>query len=227
MKLSKDEKAKVVTCCNERLITDYSFDPDFEYPNQWFIRQFDFISDESVREQLGDAFYQARFLCAMMESLSLPMGKNKGVIKFQIIQYASICEALLNYTLELYFKEEFESVHAGDTYSPNSSAVSSKTKITHDGQELYLCLKKSEKAKITWTSNPKKAEFALKKGIISNDVCNDYCNLYELRNHTHILKAARANYYPKPKEAKDAYKLVFKFLNEIKQFFQITPLPMS
>lgn len=227
MKLSADEKAKVVNCCNERLITDYSFDPDFEFPSQWFIRQFDFISDESVREQLGDAFYQARFLWAMMESLSLPMGKNKGAIKFQIIQYASICEALLNYTLELYFKEEFERVYAGDTYSPHSSNVLSKTKISYDGKELYLCLKKSEKAKITWTSNPIKAAFAVKKGIIAADTCDKYCALYDLRNNTHILKAARANYYPKPKEAKDAYKLVFDFLDEVEHFFQITPFPIN
>ena len=43
------------------------------------------------------------------------MAKNKGIVKFQIIQYASICEALLNYTLETYFKEEFESRYENET----------------------------------------------------------------------------------------------------------------
>ena len=159
-----------------------------------------------------------------MESLNLPMGKNKGAVKFQIIQYASICEALLNYTLEVYYKEEFEKAYAADTYAPNSSAMSSKTKITHEGKDLYLCLKKNEKAKITWTANPTKAEFAVKKGIIAADTRDKYCALYDLRNNAHILKAARANYYPKVAEAKAAYLLVFQFLNEVKQFFHTTPI---
>ena len=224
MKLSTDEKAKVIACCNEKLISDYSVNPAREYPNEWFVRQFSFITDEKLREHLGDEFYQARFVYMLMDTLSLPCAKNKGIIKFQIIQYASICEALLNYVLEMYFKEEFENQFAAATYVSFPSALSEKTKITYDGQALFLCKTKKEKAKITWSSNPVKAQFALEKGILTEEVKDSYCALYDLRNNAHILKAAKADYYPKPKESKNAYELVFKFISEIRAYFMANPL---
>lgn len=223
MQLSAAEKAKVVSCCNGNLISNSAFDANKEYPVQWFARQFDFIENEKIREHLADEFYQARFAYTLMQTLSLPMAKNKGIVKFQIIQYASICEALLNYTLESYFKDEFEERYAAISYSERTSALSSKAKITYDGKPLYLCVRKTEKAKITWTSNPVKAEFAFEKGILSDAVKTEYCNLYDLRNNAHILKAAMADYYPKLKEAKEAYEFVFRFIDEIKKFFRENP----
>lgn len=223
MKLSTAEKSKVVSCCTENLISDYTFDPSQEYPKDWFLRQFSFIEDEKVREHLADEFYQTRFAFTLMQTLSLPMAKNKGLVKFQIIQYASICEAILNYTLELYYKDEFENRYAAISYTDFPSALSAKTKISFDGTQLHLCKTKKEKAKITWTSNPQKAEFALEKGILTEDTKAKYCALYDLRNNAHILKATTANYYPNPKEAKAAYELFFCFLAEVRAFYSANP----
>lgn len=153
-----------------------------------------------------------------MKTLQLPMSKNKGLIKFQIIQYASICEALLNYTIEKYFKTEFENQYATNTYANCANAMPLKTKITYDGTPVYLCRNKKKKAKIEWTSAATKADFATNKGIIGQQTREAFCSLYDLRNNAHILKAVKSNYYPKPKEAADAYKLVFDFITEIKLF---------
>ncbi|MGM9628589.1 MAG: hypothetical protein ACI3V4_10940 [Faecousia sp.] len=219
MKLNTKEKGKVISCCNEKLISDYNFDSAQEYPAEWFRRQFSFIDNEKLREHLGDEFYQTRFTFTLMETLSLPMSKNKGIIKFQIIQYASICEAILNYTLEMFFKDEFENRYAATQFSNIEAALSSKTKITYEGKPVFICKPKMEKAKITWTSNPTKAEFAVEKGILTEETKGKYCALYDLRNNTHILKAATADYYPKPKEAKAAYELLFQFLGEVRAFY--------
>lgn len=43
MKLTAEEKAKVINCCNSGLITDNTFDSTTEYPIDWFKKQFDFI----------------------------------------------------------------------------------------------------------------------------------------------------------------------------------------
>ena len=219
MKLTSDEKRKVINCCKENLISDYNFDPTQEYESQWFVRKFDFLNNKKLGEHLGDEFYQARVTYTLMQTLSLTMAKNKGIVKFQIIQYASICEALLNYTLECYHKDEFEKKYAAQTYTDVPSALSSKTQIIYDGKPLYLCRQKVDKAKITWTSNPAKAVFALEKGILTEDTQKQYCELYELRNNAHILKAATADYYPKLKEASAAYELTFRFIAEIKAYF--------
>ena len=88
---------------------------------------------------------------------------------------------------------------------------------------MYLCKSKTEKAKIPWTANPTKAEFALEKGILSQDTKDKYCALYDLRNNAHILKAATADYYPKLKEASAGYELVFQFISEIRAYFEANP----
>ena len=53
----------------------------------------------------------------------------------------------------------------------------------------------------------------------AEDTQKQYCELYELRNNAHILKAATADYYPKLKEASAAYELTFRFIAEIKAYF--------
>lgn len=219
MKLSIDEKKKVVLCCNGNLISDNTYNPFDEFPVEWFVRQFSFVEDKKLRDRLGEEFYQTRFTYTLMQTLGLPMAKNRGIVKFQIIQYASICEALLNYALDIYFRAEFEDKYAATTYVDFPSALSSKTKITFDGKAVFVCKPKIDKAKITWTSNHIKAAFALEKGIISRDTKEKYCELYDLRNNAHILKAVAANYYPKLKEASTAYELVYRFIAEVRAFF--------
>ena len=43
-----------------------------------------------------------------MNALNLPLAKQKGIVKFQIVQYASICEAVLDMAITKYFKEDAE-----------------------------------------------------------------------------------------------------------------------
>ena len=94
-----------------------------------------------------------------------------------------------------------------------------KNSITYNGQPLYVCRAKTEKAKTSFASTPNKADFVMSKGIISQDVRDEYCALYDLRNNTHILKATAIDYYPKIKESKAAYLLVYRFINEVRNYF--------
>ncbi len=219
MKLTTNEKAKVIMCCKENLISDWNYDGT-EYPNEWFKNLFSFLGNETVKEHLGEAFFQARFAYTLMQTLSLPMSKNRGFVNFQIVQYASICEALLNYTINKFFKKEFEEKYSAIKYAEIKNALSNKTGITYDGKAAVLCTTKTEKAQISWTSNPIKAAFALEKNILTQSTKERYCDLYDLRNNTHILKAAETGYHPKIVEAKEAYELTFKFIAEIQAFFE-------
>ena len=223
MKLTVFEKKKVINCCNIDLIPDVTFNESKLYPIEWFKQQFNFIDDLNLREHLADTYYQTRFAYSLMRTLSLPLGKHKGILKLQIIEYASICEALLNYTITKYFKDEFESTYASVEYQDISNSISNLLKVSFDGHDTFFCKKKTKKASITYCSNPQKAEFAFKKGIITLDTMNAYCTLYDLRNNAHILKAAANNYYPKIKEAKSAYELLYTFIAEIRSFFVSNP----
>ena len=219
MILNGEEKKKVIKCCNSGLIPDVSFDFDKQHPIDWFKKKFDFIDDTKLQEHLADVYYQARFTYTLMRTLSLPLGKHKGILKLQIIEYASICEALLNYTITKFFKEEFEKEFASEEYHNITNSISKKVKIQFDGQPAFICKRKTIKASISFCSNPSKAEFALKKKILSLQTKEKYCELYELRNNTHILKAVANDYYPKIPEAKSAYELLYTFIEEISDFF--------
>ena len=83
---------------------------------------------------------------------------------------------------------------------------------------MYFCKKKKNKASVAFCSNPPKAEFAHEKGMMTTDTKDKYCALYDLRNNTHILKAAKNNYYPKIGEAKLAYELLYTFISEIRDY---------
>ena len=65
-----------------------------------------FVSFDSAlgyfTNSVTDAFYQARFMYKLMNALNLPLAKQKGIVKFQIIQYASICEAILDMAITKY-----------------------------------------------------------------------------------------------------------------------------
>ena len=224
MRLNSEERAKVVACCNEQLITDYSYDYHNEYPIEWFRKQFSFIPDQGVQLQLGEAFYEARFMYGFMSVLNLPVAKSKGLIKYQIIQYASICEALLNFTIQTYFEEEFGEQYAGQSLVKLPNAISKLTSISYDGDPVFLCKYKTEKAIVTWSSTTEKTEFAVEKEIISADTKEKYCKLYDLRNNAHILKAASTNYIPKKREAIEGYQLTFQFINEIRNYFNANAL---
>ena len=52
----------MIKYCNRDLVPDQNYSPDNQYHNEWFISYFSFLRDPQVEKQLGDAFYQARFV---------------------------------------------------------------------------------------------------------------------------------------------------------------------
>lgn len=106
--IKRDWVCKIVEYCNKDLVPAGDFDPADEYHSDWFEKQFSFVDNESLRKQLGMAFYQARFLYKLMSALRLPRAKHYGIVKFQIIQYASICEAIIERIVCAKFKSHLK-----------------------------------------------------------------------------------------------------------------------
>ncbi len=102
--IPKQTREIVVSYCNNNIVPDkkYIDNPTHSHPIEWFKDYFGFIDEVSLRNHLADAYYQARFLYKMMQGLRLTSFKKNAIIKFQIQQYASIYEALLN--LKFYYR---------------------------------------------------------------------------------------------------------------------------
>ena len=209
----------VVNYCNKDLVPDGDYDADLQYESEWFEEYFSFLGDAKLQKHVGNAFYQARFMYKLMSALRLPKAKHQGIVKFQIIQYASIYEAILDYIIEKDFKQEIMDKYGDTIYTP-VPALAKDTKITYDGNAIYACKQKKRKKSIKSMSITERTEFATEKGIITEDIKNRICALYELRNNVHILKATKNDYFPKINQAKDAFILMQDFVGQVKHYFE-------
>ena len=220
MALPKETIKEVIKYCNRDLVPDQFFDSNDQYHSDWFKTYFSFLSDSSVEAQLGDAFYQARFMYKLMSGLNLPLAKQRGIVKFQIVQYASICEAVLDMAIIKYFKEDAEKDFGVNELREYSNAVSVDTKITCGGVPLVLCKTRTRKGDLKRTRVDHKTKFGVSKGLITQSTKESVDSLYDLRNNIHILKAASSQYTPKLREAKEAFILMQTFVSEVKSYYE-------
>lgn len=219
MRLPAETITNVIGFCNRDLVPDQAFNPANLYHSEWFSNYFSFLSDSLVQSQLGDAFYQARFMYKLMNALNLPLAKHKGIVKFQIIQYASICEAVLDLALIKYFKDDFEEQFAVYEFVKYPNAVAADVRITGNGTPLTICKTKKKKADLKRTRVDFKTKYAVEKGLISQELKDKVDNLYDMRNNIHILKAANSHYIPKLKEGKEAFLLMQQFVDSVKLYY--------
>jgi hypothetical protein len=65
----------------------------------WFVDYFDFVTDTGLRKRLGAEFWSARLIYKLLESIGAAGSLLRAQIKLQVLQYASMYEALLHYLL--------------------------------------------------------------------------------------------------------------------------------
>ena len=220
MTLDKKIITQVIGFCNRDLVPDEQFKSGATpYPIDWFSDYFSFLENPKLQKYLGEAYYQARFLYKLMNGLRLPIAKHRAIVRFQIIQYASICEAILQAAIETFYKSEFEEKYAVTQMIKCQNALSTSTKITFENKNVYLCKEKKIKADIKRERIDHKTEFAVDHNIISSATKISLDSLYDSRNNIHILKAAQNNYTPTLIEAKNAFALMRTFVSEVKTFY--------
>lgn len=219
MALEKETIKDVIRFCNRDLVPDPDFRPADQFHNDQFIQYFSFIGNSAVETQLGDAFYQARFMYKLMSALRLPLAKQKGIVKFQIVQYASICEAVLDVAISNFFKEDAEEKFSVSEFVKVPNALAVDVRITQGDTNLLLCKTKKKKGDLKRTRIDFKTKYAVEKGLLLQATKESFDSLYNLRNNIHILKAANSQYRPKLKEAKEAFILMQTFVGEIKAYY--------
>ena len=216
MALDKKLITQVIGFCNRDLVSDEQFKSGATpYPINWFTDYFSFLENPKLQKYLGEA----RFLYKLMNGLRLPIAKHRAIVRFQIIQYASICEAILQAAIETFYKSEFEEKYAVIQMIKCQNALSTSTKITFENKNVYLCKEKKIKADIKRERIDHKTEFAVDHNIISSATKISFDSLYDSRNNIHILKAAQNNYAPTLIEAKNAFALMRTFVSEVKTFY--------
>lgn len=183
---------------------------------EWHIRQFSFVDDVELKNSLGRAYYAARYIAKLMEALRPEDEFSHPFVKFQIIQYASIYEAVVAYLLWEKFKDhaEVQKLQTHKAYKP-VSALGNLTEMTFDGEKLHPCVYKDAKTQRTSIPFRDKVDCAVRLGLIEEAYSGDIKKTYDLRNLTHLEAEAKRQIEVELEEARTGYWRMKPFLETI------------
>jgi|ERR1700733_9946434 len=195
----------------------------------WFLEEFGFIEQEQLRMRLARAFYAARYIYKLMEALQVAGDELHAHVKFQVIQYASIYEAVISSLLWTKFRDHdrVKTLENHKSYK-KIAGLAGPTKITYEGEEVSLCVYRDTK---TWKNAIKfndRVDAAVDIGFVRKAYGEEIKRIYELRNLTHIEKEAEEEIELEIENSKVAYRRMQPFIDDIKKFFRdgsLTPIP--
>ena len=112
-----------LTAATQKLVLNYC---DRDLPNpKWFADYFNFIDSEPLKQRLASEFYSARYVYKLGEGLAVGGERLQAHVKFQIVQYASIYEAIIIHLLWSKFAghDAVVGMEYHDTYKLEHSAT--------------------------------------------------------------------------------------------------------
>jgi hypothetical protein len=144
--------------------------------------------------------------------------------KFQIMQYASIYEAVITYLLwTRYAKhEEVITLQTHKAYKP-VNALGSLTSMLFDKQVLFTCVYRDEKTPKNSIAFKDKVDCAVRIGFVDEAYAEDIKRVYELRNLAHIEAEAKKQIEVELEQAKKSYWRVKPFLEKITNILSEDP----
>jgi len=186
---------------------------------QWHIDQFGFIDDTELKKRLGRAFYSARYIYKLMEATHVTGDELHPFVKFQIIQYASIYEAIITNLLWNRFinHPEVIQLQTHKSYKP-IGALASLTKIKYGDEDIYTCVYRDAKTPKNSIPFRDKVDCSVRIGFLKIAYAEDIKKVYTLRNLAHIETEAKKQVDVEIEQAKNAYWRLEPFLADIVEF---------
>lgn len=183
---------------------------------QWHIDQFAFIADEELRRRLGRAFYSARYVAKLMEALLAGSDQIHPFVKFQIMQYASIYEAVVSYLLWTKYAEheEVKRLQTHKAYKP-VAALGGITTMKYGEENIHTCVYRDSKTPRNSIPFKDKVDCAVRIGFVDEAYAEDIKRTYELRNLAHIETEAEKQIEVDLEQSKTGYWRIKPFLEKI------------
>jgi hypothetical protein len=183
---------------------------------QWHVDQFSFIADIELKKRLGRAFYSARYVAKLMEALLAAGDEIHPFVKFQIMQYASIYEAVIVHLLWNRYAghPDVKSLETHKAYRP-VTALGSKTRMKYDGEDIFPCVYRDARTPRTSIPFRDKVDCAVRIGFVDEAYAGDIKRIYELRNLAHIENEAEKQIEVEVEHAKQGYWRIKPFLEKI------------
>ncbi|WP_237356309.1 hypothetical protein [Xanthobacter sp. YC-JY1] len=207
MPLDVEKKQMVLEYCERDL-------PD----NIWFLRQFDFVDNIPLKQKLAQEFYAARYIYKLGEALSVDEARLHAHLKFQIMQYASIYEAIIVYLLWDKFTShsELEKIQYHKTYKLAATFPGGLNITNADGEEVFLCVQRKEKTSTFSIKFDDKVDAAVAIGFVQESIGSEIKEFYRLRNAIHLETAIKKSIEYELGQAQLAYWRMQPFIEYIK-----------
>lgn len=192
---------------------------------------FSFIQDTDLQTRLVDEYEGARFAYKLFEGLQATDEQMRFQVRSQLLSYASLYEASIEYVLYHYYGDTSEVGRMGKFNGlikisiPKSQEVILQSALFHDGKRIVPCYE-GEKAKDKNAIRfEEKIDTAVKLGIIhpltgkGSVVVNlpeELKEIYSFRNGIHLLAEQRKDINYEINMSRRAYMRLAPFCQQIK-----------
>ncbi|ELA7922261.1 MULTISPECIES: hypothetical protein [Vibrio] len=188
----------------------------------WHQGEFDFITDDTLRDRLADEFISARYIYKMLEGMKADDWLLQAQIRIQILSYASIYEAVIHHLLFDDFKRRQEVVGLTEFNMkkvisiPTAKLEQLESALEHDGKAIIPTYEGIGRTDVTKVRFDKKAECAFKLGLIEEWLKDELVEIYEARNAIHIHAEIRKSLDYQLELSKTAYRRMRPFVDQIR-----------
>jgi hypothetical protein len=187
---------------------------------EWFHALFAFVKDATLRKHLAESCYQARFVGRFQEALWLPGKFNRAILKQQIILYAAIYEAVIDYFLghlkaEPAVRDLLVVVEFKEVRGVLANGVTLKGKVGTEEFDVVTCRRVRRTRKLQEVRFSDRIAVARSIGLMPRHQAEFVQDLYDARNNIHIIRAAEEQFAPDARMSSRAFRTLLIFFRHV------------
>lgn len=221
MAFSDEIKREIERYCNSHLASD-----------SWYENEFSFIKDENLKKRIIMEFKAIRFAYKLYEGIEATDENLIFEVRNQILAYASIYEAVIEYVLSEYYCQTDEYDELMHHTIPQKVSIPKEKQnilqsmLSHDGKVIvpfYYDRKRKEKPQVRFDDKCRTAE---KLGLVHKFINEDgieidlpfeIIEIYSYRNGIHIIAEQRKGINYELELSKRAYRRMRPFIYQLKE----------
>jgi hypothetical protein len=187
----------------------------------WYTNYFDFVTDAELRDRLSEEFKAARSIYKIFRGLDAEEWWQRAQVRIQILQYASIYEAVLHHVLfdrlanEEQVRRLLEFPKLVRVSIPTAKKDALEKALDHDNKVIIPTYQGTGRVDISKVRFDDKAACAADLGLIDQDLARDLVAIYEARNAIHIHAELRKSVVYGVEMARTAFRRLGPFRSQL------------
>ena len=188
---------------------------------------FDFIGDPKLREKVEAEFHAARYIYKLGEALAVSEERLHAHVKFQIVQYAGIYEAIIVNLLWTAFANhpEVTAIEFHSTLRKAMTLPSTLQITTTGGEEILLSVERKERTPAISIKFDDKVDAAVAIGFVDKTIGEEIKTFYKLRNAIHLESAIKNEIRYEIASSQLAFRRMLPFTRGVRGFLKDGRLP--